>query len=256
MPYLAYFDGSVRGLRAGAPVEFRGLQVGTVTGLRLQVDAGGEFSRESIRIPVTLELEPGRIDVAGGVSGTDNSQGMKRLVQQGLRAQLKSGNLLTGDLIVALDFHPYSPPAELGMTGTYPEIPTVPADLEVITSSLTDLLRKIAKLPIDDLVRDLRQTVASVNELVSSPATKETAVSLGRAAVSLEALVADLEPRLGPVLSLAEKTLASADELINESSPVRYDVSELIKETTAAARSIRLLADYLERHPEALLTGK
>jgi paraquat-inducible protein B len=102
IPYLVHFDGSVRGLRAGAPVEFRGIRIGSVTDVRLELDARSD----SVRIPVTIEIEPQRIAVVQGTADAQPYEVMAALVERGLRAQLKSGNLLTGELLVDLDFHP------------------------------------------------------------------------------------------------------------------------------------------------------
>ena len=121
IPYLVHFDGSVRGLRAGAPVEFRGIRVGTVTDVRLEIDA----KQDTVRIPVTLAIEPQRFGVERG-AGEQRYVVMAALVERGLRAQLKSGNLLTGELMIDLDFHPESPPAKLDHSGTYPRFPRCP----------------------------------------------------------------------------------------------------------------------------------
>ena len=120
IPYLVHFDGSVRGLRAGAPVEFRGIRVGTVTDVRLEIDP----SRIPVRIPVTLEIEPQRF--ASSAARRSTCAVMAALGRTRLRAQLQSGNLLTGELLVDLDFHPDSPPAKLDRSGTHPEIPRCP----------------------------------------------------------------------------------------------------------------------------------
>ncbi len=164
IPYLVHFDGSVRGLRAGAPVEFRGIRVGTVTDVRLEIDP----KQDSVRIPVSLEIEPQRFGAERG-AGEQRYAVMAALVERGLRAQLQSGNLLTGELLVDLDFHPDSPPAKLDRSGTYPEIPAVPAELEALEASVTGVLTKLAALPLPELVEDLRRTIQSVDGLVNSP---------------------------------------------------------------------------------------
>jgi paraquat-inducible protein B len=251
IPYLVHFDGSVRGLRAGAPVEFRGIRVGTVTDVRLEIDP----KQDSVRIPVTLEIEPQRIGIERG-PGNERYVVMAALVERGLRAQLKSGNLLTGELLVDLDFHPDSPPATLDRSGTYPEIPSVPAGLEALEASVTTALNKIATLPLPDLVADLRRTIQSVDALVSSPDSKQAITALTQAAVRLDALIGTLDQRLGPLFVQAQSTLASADGLAGANSQARYDLNALLKELTGAARSIRVFADYLERHPDALIRGK
>jgi len=177
-------------------------------------------------------------------------------VERGLRAQLKSGNLLTGELLVDLDFHPDSPPAQLDTSGTYPRIPSVPTQLEVLTASITGLLNQLAALPLPGLVADVQRTVLGVEALVTSPDTAQAITALTEAATRLQALVGTLERRIDPLLSQAEATLASTESLVGNNSQLRYDAIDLMRELTSAARSIRLFADYLERHPEALLRGK
>ncbi len=250
--YLVYFDGSVRGLHAGAPVEFRGMQVGSVTDVRLEINP----KQEKVRIPVTIAIEPERITMVGGAVHPKSYAIMRSLVAGGLRAQLKSGNLLTGELLVELDFHPESPPAKLDESGTYPAIPSVPTQLEVLTASITGVLNKLAALPLPELVADLRTTVESINTLVASPDTKDTVAGLRQSATHLQALLGTLDQRVGPLLKQADSALASTQSLVGQDSQLRYDLGDLLKELTGAARSIRVFADYLQRHPEALLRGK
>src|SRR5262249_51911009 len=173
IPYLAHFEGSVRGLRPGAPVEFRGIQIGRVTDVRMELDP----KTFAVHIPVTFDIEPERIHLLGEVSDLPPYQGMAALVRRGLRAQLQSGNLLTGELMVALDFHPEAPASELRMGGVYPEIPTVPTDIEQITKSVNQVLDKLASARIPELVDELRAVVISLNGLVSSPETSGTLVA-------------------------------------------------------------------------------
>ena len=251
IPYLVEFDGSVRGLRAGAPVEFRGMQVGLVTDVRLEIDP----AQDSVRIPVTIEIEPQRFGVERGAKVQPYAV-VAALVERGLRAQLKSGNLLTGELLVDLDFHPQSPPAQLDRSGAHPKIPAVPAQMEALTASVTSVLSKLAALPLPELVDDLRRTVQGIDSLVTSPDTRGTIAALNQSAVRLEALIGTLDQRVGPFLIQAQSTLASADGLVGANSQGRYDLDVLLKELTSAARSVRVFADYLERHPEALLRGK
>ncbi len=250
--YEVYFDGSVRGLRAGAAVEFRGMRIGSVTDVKLEIDP----KQDTVRIPVTLGIEPARITMTGGALATEPYAMMRSLVGRGLRAQLKSANLLTGDLLVDLDFHPESPPAKLGEGGTYPVIPSVPTQLEVLTASITGVLNKLATLPLPELVADLRGTVQTINGLVASPDTKDTITALRLSATHLQTLLASLDQRVGPLLAQADSTLASAQTLVGHDLQLRYDLGDLLKELTGAARSVRVFADYLERHPEALLRGK
>ena len=251
-PYLVHFDGSVRGLRAGAPVEFRGMKIGTVSDVRLEIDA----ATEAIKIPVTLALQPERITVLGDKPELGPHEFMERLVERGLRAQLQSGNLLTGELLVELDFHPDSPPTKLGMDGPYPEIPSVPTEIEALTASVTGILDKIAALPLDALIQDVRGTIQSVQALTSSSTTTETLAAVNRTAASLEVLIGKVDQQMGPLLQQARTTLASTDGVVGTNSQLRYDLATLLRELSSAARSIRVFADYLERHPEALIRGK
>ncbi len=124
--YLVEFDGSVRGLNVGAPVEFRGIQVGRVKDITLLLDP--EHRRYTI--PVVIEIQPQRATVVGSIKGKKPYEFMDQLIKQGLRAQLGSGSLLTGQLLVSLDFFPDAPPASMKMSGEYPQIPTVPSSIE------------------------------------------------------------------------------------------------------------------------------
>jgi paraquat-inducible protein B len=250
IPYTVYFEDSVRGLNPGAPVEFRGMRVGTVKDVKLEIDV----ANERILIPVNIEIEPGRITLIGGTENDVNIMG--EMVKRGLRAQLQSGNILTGQLLVDLGFHPKASPAELGGEGPYPVIPSVPSELEALTASVSGVLTEIASLPLSELVQDLRNTIQSLDQLASSPKATETLEALSASAAALQTVMANLDRQLGPLMSQAQGTLASANSLVGPESPVRYDLNALMKELAGAARSIRVFADYLERHPDALLRGK
>jgi len=242
IPYLVYFDGSVRGLETGAPVEFRGIRVGSVTSVDLVIDA----EKQIVRIPITIVIEPQRFKQVGGLPFKERYEAMKILVKKGLRAQLKPGNLLTGQLFVSLDFYPDSPPAELVFhEGEPPQIPAIPSDLEEITRSVTHLLEKLGKLPLDALVDDARNTLGSIQTLAESPDIKQSLKSLRGALQAADATMLQ-----------AQSALAATENLVGPRSQTRADLVELMKELKNAARSIRVLADYLERHPEALIHGK
>ena len=135
-------------------------------------------------------------------------------------------------------------------------IPSVPTQLEVLTSSVTGVLNKLAVLPLPELVADLRTTIQGINTLVASPDTKNTVTALRDSASHLQALLGSLDQQVGPLLKRADSTLTSTNALVGPDSQLRYDVGDLLKELTNAARAIRVFADYLQRHPEALLRGK
>jgi paraquat-inducible protein B len=257
VPYLVQFDESVRGLSPGAPVEFRGMRIGTVSDVGLQLDV----ATESVRIPVTIEIEPQRIRFTGAADVealVEKSRYglMEKLVERGLRAQLQPGNLVTGQMLVDLGFHPNAAPAKLDRSGEYPEIPSVPSEIDALTASASGILTEIASLPLNELVQELRTTVQGANQLVTSPRTEETLEALKATVTNLQTLVQTVDQGLGPLLAQAQGTLASAEAMVGSNSPTRYDLDATLKELAGAARSIRVLMDYLERHPEALLRGK
>jgi paraquat-inducible protein B len=241
VPYLMYFDGSVRGLAAGAPVEFRGLKVGAVEDVSLVFDP----DTVTVRVPVIAQLEPQRIAVTGEVEPMAPYDVMDKLVARGLRAQLKPGNLLTGQLVVALDFYPGTPPADLKRGARYPELPTIPSDLETITRSLTDLFAKIGELPLEPLVADARSAVQAMEKLMTSSDVQRSATSLRQAADAAKAALVQMEATLG-----------AFEGMVGQDSPLRYDLAGTLADMRDAARSLRVFTDYLDRHPEALLRGK
>jgi paraquat-inducible protein B len=215
--YLLYFDQSVRGLVPGSPVEFRGIRIGQVRDVKLEVDPSGQ----RFRIPVVIEVEPERI---GHLPGDVEARraGMDTLVARGLRAQLARGNLLTGQLLVALDMHEGAPPAQIVWQEPYPEFPTIPTPLEEITASLTQLVKRIEKIPFDQIGADLRGSLSAAQA----------------------------------ALTQAEKTMVSTQALVGPDSAVNQDLRRALFELSDAARSLGLAADQIEREPDSLLWGK
>jgi paraquat-inducible protein B len=267
IPYLVYFDGSVRGLNPGAPVEFRGIAVGTVTSVQLEFDP----ATSRIRIPVTIEIEPQRIiPSAKGQAGVAPGKPMAELVARGLRAQLQTGNLLTGELFVDLVLVPDAPKAELITSGPVPEIPSVPATLDQLQASATAILNKIAKLPVDELLANLTKITGGVQQIVNSPDIQQAAKGVGPALAQLQQIVARIDSASGPLLGSvtgaaesatttlrdAQAAIASIQRMVGSGSSLTNNAENLMQELTRAARSIRVFSDYLGRHPEALLRGK
>jgi paraquat-inducible protein B len=262
---ILYFEGSVRGLSVDAPVEFRGIKVGSVVDVKIEFDR----SEMAFRIPVLIEFEPERISVIGERFNNPR-QAMQALIYMGMRAQLQTGSLLTGQLFVALDLHPDTPVDLVGADQCYPEMPTIPSTIEAITASLTGILDRVAALPIEDLIADLRQTVEGANKLLSSPETQQALQNLNGTLARAETLMQTLDTEVGPLVASlrstsdaagfamvqARSTLASAESLIGEQSQLRHDLNTLFEELTRAARSFRVLADYLETHPDAFIRGK
>jgi len=238
-PWVLYFEGSVRGLNIGAPVDFRGIEIGRVTDIILEFD----WEKLAFRIPVLVELEPDRIDWIGRQT-MDRRQGMEFLVEKGLRAQLKQGSLLTGQLYVALDMYPDAPPAKIVWSEPYAELPTIPTPMEEITRNVTKIVEKFEKMPLEEIGNDLRDTMANLN----------------RTTADLQKLVKNLDastvPAANATLEQAKKTLIKVDRLLNAESPTGHELKRALGELADAARNISILVDYLERHPDSLVFGK
>jgi len=283
--WLLQFDGSVRGLTVGSPVEFRGIRIGQVLDINLQYDS----KEKAFRIPVLIEIEPERIKVLGESDLSDQKQMDNYLVDQGLRAQLKTGSLITGQLYVELDFHPEAAPAQIIWEGRYPQMPTVPTSMEEITTSLTALLKKLEKLPVEQIGSDLRDTVQGAKRLVNSAELQESIAALNHTlnqaqqfAASLNKVIAPelrsaasnlnttldhtrqlaqnfdrtVVPELDATLKKAQTTLNGIHSAVSKDSQLYYELMRVFKELSEAARSIRVMADYLERNPDALIYGK
>lgn len=229
--WLLHFDQSVRGLVPGSPVEFRGIRIGEVKDVRLVIEDAAR-----IRVPVLVEVEPQRFGT-GQPEGEARRAAMDRLVERGLRAQLKSGNLLTGQLVVALDIHPEAPPAEIAWNGPYPELPTVPAPLDEITTNVSDIVRKIDALPLEEIGASLRDSLATMSELTRQ-------------------LSDDVVPSLNATLRQADRTLASANGMIEADSPLNDELRRALFELGETARSLGLAAQQFEREPESLVWGR
>ena len=238
-PWLLYFDGSVRGLTVGAPVELQGIQIGEVTDITL------EFDREKLafRIPVLIDLEPERIKVIGKKT-VDKKRYLEILVEKGLRAQLKTGSLLTGQLLVGLDVHPDAPPAKINYDGRYPELPTIPTPMEEITGGVTRIVEKLDTIPLEQIGQDLQKTMANLSK---------TTAEMEKLMKKLDANVA---PAATATLKQTRATLIKVDKLLNAESPTGYELKRVLAELADAARNISILMDYLERHPDSVVFGK
>lgn len=253
--YLIHFDESVRGLSVGAPVEFRGIRIGQVIDFRL------EFNEDlkRFRIPVTIELEPGRIARSGPSPG-DTTILIEDFVSRGLRAQLAMGNLLTGKIYVKLDFFPQASPAAIDYGGTYPELPATPAPMERLTASLENILRRLDKLPIESIGADVQETLAGINRLVNAPELSGALQNLNRSLVELERFAAGLNDETGPGLNASleqiRSTLAELRHTLGGDSPLQHDLQKSLEELAKASRAVRDLVEFLERQPNSLIFGK
>lgn len=215
-PMKLYFDKGVRGLSIGAPVEFKGLRLGTV------VDIGVEFNQATTNVLTfaRIDIEPDRLPASDRKTGLTDKQRVKMvyrffeiLVSKGLRAQLKSGNVLTGQSLVALDIFPSADKVGLKYIDGVAIMPTVPETLTGLMDKVDKIAAKFAAMPIEDIGRNLEETTASINNLIKS-------------------------------FNAAEGGMMGVQ------------MREAMKELTRATQSIRSMSEYLERHPEALVKGK
>jgi paraquat-inducible protein B len=186
---------------------------------------------------------------------------MDYLVGKGMRAQLKTGSLITGQLLVAIDMHPEAPAAKINWEGRYPELPTVPTAMEEITTSLAQLLNKFEKLPIEQIGNDLRDTVAGAKQVINSPDLQKSITALNKTLDQAQKFVATLNTGIAPELKTAvsnlDTALIEAQKLTKSlNSNVAPQLERTLRELQAAARSIKVWAAYLERNPEALIRGK
>ena len=256
--WLLYFDSGVRGLKVGAPVELQGIQIGQVLDVNLEFDV----AKEVFRIPVLIETEPDRLKSTGQPpEGSEKQEVMDYLVGKGMRAQLKTGSLITGQLLVAIDMHPEAPAAKINWEGRYPELPTVPTAMEEITTSLAQLLNKFEKLPIEQIGNDLRDTIAGAKQVINSPDLQKSITALNKTLDQAQKFVATLNTGIAPELKTAvsnlDTALIQAQKLTKSlNSNVAPQLERTLKELQAAARSIKVWAAYLERNPEALIRGK
>jgi paraquat-inducible protein B len=264
VPFTAYFEGSVRGLAVGAPVELYGIPIGNVTDIKLDFDPSGKSTRVAVRMevqreriprsPESLSLPP--IDVA------------RNMVRRGMRVQLRSANYLTGQLFAAIDFFPDAPPAEVKEEGDTIVLPTMPGSLESIQSGLESIVRKVEAIPIEEISKNLNTAVAALG--ATSPELKRSLESLSATLATVQSFVHSLDTDAGPALrrlpEIAQglqtavdhtgRLVASVEAGYGQDSQFRRDLERLMSQFSDTARSVRLLADYLDQHPEALLRGR
>jgi paraquat-inducible protein B len=243
---LLYFKESVRGLATGAPVDFHGIAIGEVQAISLEYDQQAKI----YRFPVEINIYPQRLRArrtpveATAAAQDDGDKIMQKLLDNGLRAQLKTGNLLTGQLYVALDFFPNAPKVKIDWRKNPPVLATMPGSLDELQASLVSIAHKLDQLPLDGISSDLRKALASLNT---------TLVSADKLVKHVDA---DVAPKANAVLEQVRKTLAGVDHTLSDDSNLQQDLHETLREISRAAQALRSLSDTLDRHPESLLRGK
>jgi len=238
--FLLYFDESVSGLVPGSAVEFRGIKVGEVQDVKLEVEP---VTRE-ISIPVVIEIEPERLGLTGPVDADADIVYIEALVARGLRAQLKTASLITGRKAVEFTLVEDVAPASVRLGARYPELPTAPGSFDAITTRIGRIVGRFDQVPIESIGQNLDQVLVGL---------RETLVVMKSLAGTAQA---DLMPSLMASLGKLEETLESADTMIAPNSAMAQELEQLVLDLAGAAHSIRLLAERLEQHPEELLRGK
>jgi paraquat-inducible protein B len=275
---IMYFTGSVEGLNKGAPVNVRGVKVGTVIDIDIEVHPlDGEFY-----IPVIVQFETDAVKDVQTIELADPDQDrLKYLIEEhGLRAQLKLLSILTSQMAIELDYHPDTQIHYHG-DGKIPEIPTIPMAFEQLGKKLQDV-------PIEQILNDLTSTLASINRIISSPDAIELLSTLNETMKTIDELARNIDNNLQPLADNTNETLRSINSLtqnlnsnvqplavntksalldaqnalrklealLNEDSTQLYNLNIALEEIVRAARSIRIFAETIERQPETLLKGK
>ena len=245
---VTYFDGSVRGLSVGAPVELNGIQIGTVTDVRLLFDPQGGTSR----VAVHMQVQPERFMPRDQIHPGDTLAVAQKLVARGMRAQLSTANFLTGQMLVSFAFEPDVPAAQARVEGDEVVLPGIAGGLDSITSNLSTIAQKLRSLPLDQVVQNLDATLHGISTLVNGPALRGTLANVDAAARQFPGVARQLDT----TLAQAGRLVASANAGYGDGSEFRRNLERLLQQASDTARSVRLLADYLSVHPEALIRGR
>jgi paraquat-inducible protein B len=274
---VMYFHGSVKGLNVGSPVMFRGVRIGSVKNIELRYDARDL----SFIICVYAEFDPDRMVYVGHEPGTEHTGD---LIAKGLRARLEAQSIVTGQLVINLDFFPGKPIKLMGLDKRYPEIPTIPSEID-------EWLNLAEQIPIKEFATKAMHALEKLDNLVSSPHINSSLESIGEGLKEARAVMAKINAQIEPVIAdvrgstqelrelvrkgqdvpqrldstlaaaesamkQAEKTLAAAQEVASDDSNLVRELDSTLLEVSATARSFRFLGDYLQRHPEAIVQGK
>ncbi|MCI0666840.1 MAG: MlaD family protein [Methylococcaceae bacterium] len=283
--FVIYFEGSVNGLKVGAPVKLKGVHVGQVTDVHVELN----LDKAVVRTPVFIEVDMNSVTV----ETSDDPEAVSdmtyvSLIRHGLRAQLKSQSLLTGQLYIEINFYPDSPINLVGGRSKYAEIPSLPSETDEIFSDIGIVIGKLKNLPLEEFFSSLVVTANSLEKLVNSPDAARNLRQIGEILTTLNAIASKLNRQVDPLvgeltttvsdtrklvntvndqvvlltkstdktLAQTQRSLAAMENVAGEDSPLYVDLSNALEELSDAARSMRSLADYLQRNPDAILFGK
>lgn len=285
LPFVMFFEGDLGGLDVGAPVEIRGVKIGAVTKIRLFANSNS--------IGVYVNVDPSRLPKGSAVR--QDAAAVEDMIKKGLRAQLKTQSFLTNQLLIYLDILPKTPAVLVGLDPDVREIPTVQTTLARLQAQVEAIFNKLDEVKFDELINDLSLTLKGAKDVMASPELKAAVVSanttlqqadktLKRLDAQLDVLgpktdatlvearellaetrkfLAKVDAQLDPLVSslkdagdAATGTLRTVDRAVDGDSRMGYEALRTLRDVADAARSVKALADYLERHPDALLRGK
>ncbi len=274
------FDGSVKGLNRGAPVAFRGVQIGQVTDINLIFDTN--------QIELTTEVEAIITSDNMTVMGMDDESYIDDLIERGLRAQLLSQSMLTGLLYIQLDFHPDSELALPPVQSEYDQIPTIPSELERLS-------RDLESVDVERLLSEVQQSISGLNTFINNPTFQQLPADAAQTLASSQALLQQMQgqidanidqvdvlldnanstllavknevpglaasteqslEKLNEAMERMSQTLEKLDYAVSDDSPTLYRMNEAVTELARAGRALQTLAQTLEQNPEALLLGR
>ena len=234
-----YFNHSIRGLTAGAPIDFMGLEIGNVKSINVEFNA----NYTQLRMRVEALIYPSRL--ANGKELDPDGDIFRSFIQQGWRAQMRTGNLLTGQNYIAFDKFPKAKPANLIIRPNgVVEVPTTPTELSGLQAQVSQIADKLTKFPLVEIGQDVRKTLKNMNTAIEST----------------DKLVKQLDGKVAPdlqaTLTEVRKTVKSSESILSSDAPMQQDVRRALQQMTRAAASLQLMADYIEQHPESLIRGK
>jgi phospholipid/cholesterol/gamma-HCH transport system substrate-binding protein len=278
--FVCFFGGSLNGLKVGAPVKFRGVQIGTVEQimLRLPLSYGTVKPQPRPELPVIVDIDESQLKRWGGTGEALKPRELDLLIKRGMRAQLNMESLLTGVLFIELDFHPGTPVHMVLEPGAQiREIPTVPTDLAQVQEKLTKALSYLEQVDFVAVAKSITDAANAMKDLAGSPELKATltafrqdAITLNATLVSIRRLSENFNAKTGPLLVSLQKTSKQAQAAMEQmsstmtvlkttvapDSPLAYRLNTALENLSSASNSIRQLADYLQRNPSALVRGK
>ncbi|HEY1851231.1 MAG TPA: MlaD family protein [Candidatus Binataceae bacterium] len=280
--FICMFPGDLNGLKVGAPVKVRGVQVGTVEAIKLRLSPSmGQLkpNENEFRLPVIVDLDRSQLIAQGGTGEAIGNVGFEESIKQGMRAQLQTESLLTGLLYVDLDIHRNAPLHLVIVPGSgpYREIPTVPTQMEAVQEKAAKALAQLEQIDFQGMAVSITNAANSINQLAGSPAIKtalaslsETSEKFSHAAVSISAAVDKASGKIDPLVASVQRTSAETDATLKETrdtllevqsaldpdSPIAIRLNVALEQMTETARSVGDLADYLRRNPSALIRGK